>query len=357
MKDIVIIDQGSIFTKLAGNGKEITYLTRHAPASRSHQLGSIGYEDAIQIDNDETWYIFGDNLTAHGDLGRISNVTGSGRYYSDEYRRGIAYALFRMYSDQEPTKEGFEPLVVVSVPAEEFAQNKDAIEENILGKYRVRTLDSDGKQRTYRFKITLENLNVLPEGAGTFYDFVQCEAQGILQSNYGKETVVLASWGWYTLSFIIFDKGRHVSTLTLSNPHVGMQSVANAIFQRLGINNIDASLDEIDEMIRRGEIIYMGRKIDTEKTETIKSEEIAIIAKAGLDWLQSKIASSRLNVSSIIFTGGTSEMFWPYLDLENYPMRDRLPQNIVKVENAAREDCDGAWRYWDYMSKRNAQQA
>lgn len=353
--DIAVIDQGSIYTKIAGGclKQGISYLTRYAPVSRAHRMSEIGYLDAIQIDSDPTWYVFGENLTSHGDLDRIINNTGSGRYYSEEYRRGIAYALFRLFADREPGKDVNEPLVILSVPAEQFAKYKDKIEKNILGNYKVKALGPDGKLRTYKFRITIDTLNILPEGAGTMLDFIQAEEQGLIDTSFRKKGVAVASWGWYTLSLIIFDKGKHVSQITLSNSRVGMQSVSKAMFSRLGIDDVEASLDEIDQMVRSGIVNYMGREIPA--TE-VKVDEISSAAKMGLDWLQSQISSSRLNISTLMFTGGTAEMFWPHLDLENYTLRDRLPADIFKVDNAAREDCDGAERFFRYKVSENEEQ-
>jgi len=342
---LVVVDQGSIKTKLATSTLCTDYLSVHAPLATGHALGSLSYLDTVRVDNDPTWWVFGDNMVKFADLQRVQHVSSNARYISDSYRRGMAYALFRTHADILPGKEVFEPVVVVSVPANEFKRNKTKIEENLVGSYKV-TASIEEKERPWRFKVTLDNLNVLPEGAGTLYDYIQSEEQGLSDTRFSTETIAVASWGWYTLSVLIFQGGVHISDITDSNDTVGQSSVAEATFGRLGIEP-GASIEEIDRQMRSNDFTYMGRPYPA--FAAIKAEEIQAAFNQGLSWLQAKIKRSRLSVSTLVFTGGTSEMFWPYVDLENHPLRELLPANIIKVKNAAREDADGAFRYFYYM--------
>lgn len=345
---LVVVDQGSIKTKLATEKLCVDYLSVHAPLASGHTLGSLNYMDTIRVDNDPRWWVFGDNMVRFADLQRVSHVSSNARYFSEAYRRGLAYALFRTHADIIPGKEVFEPVVVVSVPANEFKRNKTKIEENLTGNYKV-IASVEGKEKPWRFKVTLDNLNVLPEGAGTLYDYIQAEEQGLASSRFAQETVAVASWGWYTLSILIFQGGIHVSDVTDSNDAVGQSSVAEATFSRLGIEP-GASIEEIDRSMRSDSLTYMGRPYPA--FSAIKTEEIQSAFNQGLGWLQGKIKRSKLSVSTLIFTGGTSEMMWPHVDLENHALRELLPANIIKVKNAAREDADGAFRYFYYMMSR-----
>ncbi len=345
---LVVVDQGSIYTKLTYDLECATYLSVHAPVSRGHSLGGPEYLDAVRVDSDPTWYAFGPNMTRIADLNRISHVSTDARYTSDSYRRGMAYALFRAHAHvavDKSSKDSFTPVVVASIPAGEFKRNKTKIEANLTGKYTVRGV-YEGVERPYRFNVTLDNLNVLPEGTGTYYDLVQAEEQGLSKTNYSKGITAIASWGWYTLSIIMFDNGEHVAGVIDSNDMVGMQSVAESIYNRLGIQP-GASIAEIDKHMQGDTLVYHGRELrDFPK---FKAQEVKQAADQGLSWLQGKIRRSQLSVDNLIFTGGTSDMFWRFLDIENHSLRDMLPANILKVDNAAREDADGAWRFFDYM--------
>lgn len=349
--EVVVADQGSIFTKLAYKYGMIDYLSVHAPLAKGNSMDRIEYTDAIKIDKDPTWWAFGPNLHRIGELNRISHVSTDARYTSDAYRRGIAYALFVTHCHikvPKRNKDYFDPLLVVSIPADEFKNNKDAIAENILGKYTVKASYLAEEDREYKFDIVLDNLTVLPEGAGTYLDLVQAEKQGIINTTYSQGITAMVSWGWWTISIVLFENGKQIKGVIDSNSMVGMSSVAESIFSRLGIEP-SASVAQMDKDMRGEVLKYNGREL--KEFPIYKREEIKTASEQGLTWIESKLKRSGLSVDNLVFTGGTSEMFWPYIDIEKHSLRKRLPGNITKVEDAAHEDANGAFRYYEYRMR------
>lgn len=189
--------------------------------SKSRRFGDIK-SLLVFTYNGET-LVFGDESRDLID-GEPVAYTDMRRYTDGFYRQLFAAALWRSFHDL--ADQGIvEPVIVCSIPVSEYADgNADAVKKNIIGAY---VIDSVDKAQALTLHVAEENVIIIPEGAGSYYQAILAPG-----SNLAAREVAVLDIGFYTTDLVIFNKGVYVTGSAHSTKH-GVRQVAEEVYRFL----------------------------------------------------------------------------------------------------------------------------
>lgn len=153
--------------------------------------------------------------------------TDMSRYTDGFYRKLFAAALWTAFHAMA-TEGVLYPMIVSSIPVSEFADGKaDEVKQLLVGPYVIDGLHSE----TLHVMIEPENLLILPEGAGSYFQALYYPGSGL-----ATQEVAVLDIGFYTTDLVIFNRGGYVTGSAASAKH-GARLVSTEVAQWLRQNH------------------------------------------------------------------------------------------------------------------------
>jgi hypothetical protein len=208
--------------------------------SQSKTFGEI--KSPLVFKFEEETLVFGDDARDLID-GEPIAYTDMRRYTDGFYRKLFAAALWRSFRSM--AKDGVVyPVVVCSIPVSEYADGQaDAVKQNVIGPYTIDGLDG----LTLYAKIEPENLIIIPEGAGAYFQALYTPG-----SNLAGREVAILDIGFYTTDLVIFNKGNYVTGSARSVKH-GVRQVADRVHRFLRTQHrYEGDLWAVDSELENG---------------------------------------------------------------------------------------------------------
>jgi hypothetical protein len=325
--------------------------------------------ELLKIDDDAEWNVFGHRINIYGDTSRAEAYNNITRYWSKWYLRHVMYPLMLAAQAQSlDEEEPIYPRVLLSVPASIYA-NKEyltKVRQNLEGKNGTHTVTyQDDQRKSHKVVFGFDtdpkrgNVVIRPEGTGSYYrKFVQetdYEERGALihglppTTHFLEQDVLVAAWGWLTLSVIGFSKGKPIQGFAWSNAHVGLMQLGQRLLPHIG-NPINPPATLIDQWLRADdEISVNGHKHRIRKIRAKLAQELA---NEALNWAMTMKNQSKINFDVMLLTGGTTEYLFggtaPLVKIAALDSADEIPGGApIKSEGAPTDDAVGLWEKYD----------
>lgn len=202
--------------------------------------------------------------------------------------------------------------IVTGLPVLEYKNESDNLRNTLLNNNKTFVFDFHYGPKTVTKTIKVRQVEVISQGEGAFYDFILNSKGEIIESREklvsGK--VIIVDIGYRTTDIVTMEAGSYIETLSYQyNNGVNQihQEVLRLIMERLQIKK---ELREMDEIVRTGKLFHNTKHIDVNKI----LDDVAIpFAEDIADNLHT-ISNDQLgSVNHIIFTGGGSEIIYPFV--------------------------------------------
>lgn len=289
--------------------------------SSANQMRNLPFDSALKIDG--VWYVFGDDAFSFA-AQSIEDFPTKDRYISDWYQRLFAFALFKAYGLR--LGEGvFYPKVISSVPASEFKikQRVDQIKDRLMGVYELETTQGT----CLRVVVKPDSIVLIPEGAGSYYRVLSEDENN---SRYAAGIWPVLDIGYLTGDIVIFRDGNYIADRSASDTAVGIRHIAEAVAQHVYANGgPDQDPREYDKYLNCDNIQVSGMPYSIKEVRDQKVGELSERINRFL-----KKATTGLNVSGVIVTGGGAERYVDHI---------HIPFPKVKAPDPRRANVDGAF--------------
>lgn len=321
--------------------------------------------EAIAVDDDAEYWVFGHRLAELADTSRLATYTNETRYWSPWYIRFVLLPLLWGAMCHEYTKEAHVPRVLLSLPASVYTDEKKLalVKEALYGKNGIHTVYAFGEKRPYKFVLDPNGGNVVirAEGTGSFYRALvnELDYQSIGQTqnvmppttDVLEQSVMVGAWGWLTFSVIGFRKGVPIQGLGKSNPYVGMSQLGLRLLPYIG-NPSSPSPAQVNEwlMSPSDTIEVNGHKypgmVEVRRTLAIE------LANDGLNWMMGEKNATRLDFGRLMITGGTGAFLFgepgPRVRMHDLTSQAMIPGGrVILSPDAPTDDAYGLWLKWD----------
>lgn len=326
--------------------------------------------EAIRLDEDSEYWVYGSRLPTLADTSRMASYTNETRYWSEWYRRFIALSLMWGAFAQDYTREPQAPRVLLSIPAGVYtdADKLAKVKDNLYGKngvHTVWTVGDKGKEIPYRFVLDPSkdgNVVIRAEGAGSYLralvaELDYAEHQTLVNglpptTSFASQRVLVLAWGWLTLSIIGYDCGTPIKGLGKSNPYVGMSSMGLRLLSHIG-NPFGVTPAQLNDwLVSPGDTISVNGKKYSGMVE-LRRQLARDLANEGINWAMSQKTATQLDFDALLVTGGTGEfLFGGRVRDADLVSLDAVPGgHIIKSPEAPVDDALGLWQKWDANRK------
>ncbi len=279
--------------------------------------------------------VFGDDTRDLID-GEPIAYTDMSRYTDGFYRKLFAAALWRSF--HHVATEGIVyPVVACSIPVSEYADGKaDEVKKNVAGSY---VIDGQDGITTLYVNVQAENILILPEGAGSYFQALYAPGSGL-----AAREVAILDIGFYTTDLIIFNKGTYVTGSARSAKH-GVRQVAGTVHQYLRQQyNYEGDLWAVDSALETG-CLDIGNKCRSFADQ--RDEAYADLLDDILVFYRSTKGSR--TPGAVVLSGGGAEGVYKFLP-------DVLRDEGWRVAaNPRRANADGAYLFLEQRERAKEQ--
>jgi Actin like proteins N terminal domain len=325
-KALFAFDLGNGFCKIRSADVSTEYRSIYGQLSRRNTL--VNLADHLFIDlGDHQPVVFGDDVRLLCDT-EPTALTSRTRYTSGMYRLLFASALWRAFSHLAGDGVLY-PRGVISIPVGEFNVQKDKEVRHLLqGDYAIHGVN----ERTLYVQMRPQDLIVIPEGQGTFWDEAISE-DGKLYERYARGNTAIVDVGYYTTDVMLLQDGLYVVGGAQS-ADIGMGNVAAAVHEdlrRQGAYGLDVW--QVDENLSQPQVEVNGQCYDLQRST---EPELNALAERILNFVNSTLRGK--NVRTVILSGGGGPLLYPFLD-------DSTRAHWTLATNPRRGNVEGAYTF------------
>lgn len=283
-------------------GTPVSNFGRSAAVNSEEELMS-----ALTITMDNQTYYVGRNAITNARNGRLTLRQNKADDIHNKIKFLTSLALFM---EEDQTYAEFD--IITGLPVLEYRNQKDQLESMMSNNERIFFFDMHYGPKVVSKSIKVNNVKVISQGEGAFYDFILDNNGNIVeeQANSVSGTVMVVDIGYRTSDIVTMENGRYVEPLSdqlnrgVNTIH---QEILRLIMEKFGIKK---ELKELDQYVRDGSFYHNTKSYDI-------SEIIATAARPfAEDIVESlhTISNDQLgSVNHVIFTGGGAEIIYPHV--------------------------------------------
>lgn len=293
------VDVGYGYVKWVGNEKDVhkcqaivTRIPRGSIKSRSENI------DTIVVDGVE--YIIGKHEFGHLKVAAASNTRN--RVEDLEYKALFLYPLAVQAAGRD-----FKTDIVTGLPIQTIQEEAPVLIEQFKDK------EFDVVFRDAEFKISIGNVNVMPQGYATNLYLVSTNP--VLK----KENILVVDIGFQTVNYVYAQKGSVFNDLVDTHPSLGIGNAYDEIAKV--INRKTRSIKnytkyDVDFVFENGATIIEKNAQETKLYFSEDKDVLSIFDKHSRDiWedIRARYIDKGHTVDNVIFTGGSSERLETHL--------------------------------------------
>lgn len=280
-------------------------------------VSNFGRSTAVKTENEllnsltltldgQTYYI-GRNAIINARNGRLTLRQNKADDIHNKIKYLTSLALF-MEEDQEYAE--FD--IVTGLPVLEFKNQKEQLENMMSNNGKLFSFTMHYGPKEISKTIKINNVKVISQGEGAFYDFILDNTGNIINKNAEivMGSVMVVDIGYRTSDIVTMENGRYVELLSDQfNKGVNTihQEILRLIMEEYGIKK---ELKDLDQIVRDGNFYHNTRLYDVNK----------IIDTAGKPFAEDIVESLHTtsndqlgSVNHVIFTGGGAEIIYPHV--------------------------------------------
>jgi len=316
-------DLGNAGAKIKTADLETEFRSIAGRLSKSRTFGDI--KSPLVFSFESETLVFGDDTRDLID-GLPVAYTDMQRYTDGFYRKLFAAALWRSF--RSLATEGIVyPTIACSIPVSEYADGKaDEVKKNVIGDYVIDAID---RSLSLYVKVTPQNLLIIPEGAGSYFQALYANESGL-----ASREVAILDIGFYTTDLTIWNRGNYVTGSARSAKH-GVRQVAEDVYRYLRTTHgYESDLWAVDSELAVG-CLQIGNECHSFAEQR---------DNAYADLLDDLIAFYRSNKgartpSAVILSGGGAEGVYRFLP-------EQLKSEGWRVaSNPRRANADGGYQF------------
>lgn len=311
-KYLVGCDLGYGQIKILSGDRRTKFLSAvGTPISDFGRVAAISNEkellESLAITFEGKKYYIGHNAIVNTRNGRLS--LRQNKAESDENKIKFIMSLALLMDEDEEYAE-FD--VITGLPVLEFKNQKDLLFNMMYNYGRPFEFIMHLGPKEVMKKVKINNIKVISQGEGAFYDFVLNKDGIITQEQAGlvSGTVMVVDPGYRTTDIVTMENGRYIEPLSDQfNKGVNQihQEILRLIMERL---NIKKELKDLDEIVRSGRLFHNTKTYNVEKIIFDVAEPFAEDIVDNLHTMSNDRLGS---MQRVILTGGGAEIIYPYV--------------------------------------------
>jgi len=263
------------------------------PSIVSKKVGETALSDTIQSNKDNfevciTKDGIGDEYYYVGDAG-ISMSSSSKRSFEENPIQNsnlkiiTATALHRL-TDDDTGKHDIN--LIKGLPLSYYSQQKERVKEDLEGEQFQITINNISKF------IRIDNIEVLPQGAGVYYDQLLNLDGSIKDAELYKKPIGIIDIGYRTFDYLVMSKGKSGLILRedlTGSMEDGMNKVVKGVQKRFEKNyKKSIHLQKVEQALLwyNGKLFFKGEEIDLKPYELEAKDEFTedVIGKIKTEW-------------------------------------------------------------------------
>lgn len=238
------LDIGRGNLKLVSMDKSIKF---ESYCGEARELDYYNADDKYIIKIDDKEYFV-------GDIAKREGYIKSFQKHKIDEERTLPLALTALYLCSD--KDNVDVNIVCGTPLSDYNIQKLAIEEYLKGSYKVAIKNNPIKY------ITIRNVKVFPEGAGSYFSMVlNNEGKGI-NSEITKSKVGIIDIGYKTTNIVVFENLKYIDKQSTSF-NLGVHQAFNMIYKKLSRTE-DINVEQAENIKSGPEFKYLADRIRNE---------------------------------------------------------------------------------------------
>lgn len=293
--------------------------------------------------NGQTYYV-GHNAIVNTRNGRLTLRQNKSDHEHNKVKFLTSLALL---TDQFEESAEFD--IVTGLPVLEFKSESSALERMMLNDGKPFIFEMHYGPDTVTKRIKINNVKIVSQGEGAFYDFV-LDNNGDIIENHAEivsGTVMVVDIGYRTTDIVTMENGRYIEPLSdqfnkgVNTMH---QEILRLIMERYKIKK---ELRDMDAIVRSGSFYHNMQHYDVNK---IINDAALPFAEDIVESLHTTSNDQLGSVNHIIFTGGGSPIIFPFVM--------NMLKDIVNVSIMNQSEYCNATGYYKYgLLLKKAQEA
>jgi plasmid segregation protein ParM len=262
---------------------------------------------SLTITLDGQTYYVGRNAIINTRNGRLTLRQNKADDIFNKIKFLTSLALF-MEEDQEYAE--FD--IVTGLPVLEFRNQKDALYDMMSNHGKPFYFDMHYGPKVVSKTIKVNNVKVISQGEGAFYDFILDKNGNIIpkRAEIVSGSVMVVDIGYRTTDIVTMDNGRYVEPLSDQfNKGVNTihQEILRLIMEEYGIKK---ELKDLDQIVRDGVFYHNMKEYDVNNIITSAAKPFA---EDIVESLHTTSNDQLGGVNHVIFTGGGAEIIYAYV--------------------------------------------
>lgn len=262
--------------------------------------------DGLSITLDGQIYYVGRNAVVNTRNGRLTLRQNKADHEHNKVKFLTSLALL---TDQYQEEAEFD--IVTGLPVLEFKNEAEALEKMMNNNGKPFVFDMNYGNVTVKKRIKINNVKIVSQGEGAFYDFVLDKTGNIINSHAEivSGTVMVVDIGYRTTDIVTMENGRYIEPLSDQlNKGVNTihQEILRLIMERHGVKK---ELRDLDQIVRTGFFYHNTQEYNV---NDIINEAARPFAEDIVESLHT-ISNDQLgSVNHIIFTGGGTQIIYAF---------------------------------------------
>lgn len=217
--------------------------------------GSPDVMDDLSVGYEETMYYVGDKAIQQASNHRYTFLANKVEKIDERVKMVTALGILHEHGFKEID------LFVTGVPVEEYHQLKDTVNREFLADF----------EYTFRGRLRhsiVNEISVIPQGAGDYYDYILNE-DGSINKDRIKPKTIIVNIGYRTTEIVTMNMAKFSSsesTTLYTATNSFHKELRKLLAKEYGIRK---NLSQIDEIYRNGEVYVKGRAVDIRHLRSI----------------------------------------------------------------------------------------
>jgi plasmid segregation protein ParM len=260
---------------------------------------------AITLDG-QTYYV-GHNAIVNTRNGRLTLRQNK----ADDIHNKVKYLTgLALFMDEDQSYGEFD--IVTGLPVLEYRNQKDSLEAMMSNDGKPFVFDMHYGGKTVTKTIKVNNVKIISQGEGAFYDFILNNSGDIVpeRAEIVGGSVMVVDIGYRTTDIVTMENGRYIEPLSDQfNKGVNTihQEILRLIMERYGIKK---EMKDLDQYVRSGFVYHNTKEYDINQ---IITDAAIPFAEDIVESLHTTSNDQLGSVNHIIFTGGGAEIIYPYI--------------------------------------------
>lgn len=333
---------------VSGNIKKKFLAAVGTPVSNFGRSAAIVTEqelmDSLSITYQDQTYYVGRNAIVNTRNGRFTlrQNKADDIYNVVKFITGLA-----LYMEEDQKYAEFD--VVTGLPVLEYKNQKDTLEKMMRNDGKPFIFYLNLGPKTVRKTILINNVKIVSQGEGAFYDFILNNKGDIVpeRANIVNGLVMVCDVGFRTTDIVTMENGRYIEPLSDQfNKGVNQihQEILRLIMEKHGIKK---ELKDLDQIVRDGGFYHNMKEYNVRQ---IISDAARPFAEDIVESLHTTSNDQLGGTNHVIFTGGGSEIIYKHVK----PLLDGIVNTSV-MEDSEFCNAQGYYKYGLLLKKAQMQ--